>query len=142
MQVKDLMDPAVVSVGPEETVEAAARLLARHNVGSVPVCGEDGGLRGILTDRDIVVRCVAPQEDPAKKKVCEVMTRSCATVKPTDDARRAAQVMSQRQVRRLPVVEEDKVVGIVSLGDLSTSHTCDMETAAALAEISGEDKRG
>lgn len=138
MQVKELMTESVVSIGPDETAQEAARLLARHDVGSIPVCGEDGGLRGIVTDRDIVLRCVAVQEDPAKKKVCEVMTRNCATVKPDDDVRAAARVMSARQVRRLPVVEDDKVVGVVSLGDISVSHNCDMETARALCDISQE----
>ena len=59
MQVRDLMNPSVVSITPGESASLAARLLSRHNVGSLPVCGEDGGLRGIVTDRDIILRCVA-----------------------------------------------------------------------------------
>lgn len=66
MQVRDLMNPSVVSITPGESVALAARLLSRHNVGSLPVCGEDGHLRGIVTDRDIVTRCVAAEEDPAQ----------------------------------------------------------------------------
>lgn len=136
MQVKDLMEGSVVSVAPDETATEAARLLARHNVGSLPVCGEDGGLRGVITDRDIVLRCVAIEEDPAKVPVQKIMTRNCATISPKADAREAAQLMAAKQVRRLPVVEADKVVGMVSLGDLSQSHSCDMEAALALSEIS------
>lgn len=139
MQVKDLMEGSVVSVTPDETAAEAARLLARHNVGSLPVCGEDGGLRGVITDRDIVLRCVAIEEDPAKTEVQKIMTRNCATICPTADAREAARLMAAKQVRRLPVVEDDKVVGMVSLGDLSLCHGCDMETAAALSEISEEE---
>lgn len=138
MQVKDIMNPSVISVKPDDTAADAARLIARHNVGSLPVCGEDGGLRGIVTDRDIVLRCVAAQEDPSKTKVSALMSRNCATVSPQDDARAAAQMMAQSQVRRLPVLENDKVVGILSLGDLSTNHTCDMETAQALCRISND----
>lgn len=138
MQVKDIMNPSVISVKPDDTAADAARLIARHNVGSLPVCGEDGGLRGIVTDRDIVLRCVAAQEDPTKTKVSALMSRNCATVSPQDDARAAAQMMAQSQVRRLPVLENDKVVGILSLGDLSTNHTCDMETAQALCRISND----
>lgn len=138
MQVKDIMNPSVISVKPDDTAADAARLIARHNVGSLPVCGEDGGLRGIVTDRDIVLRCVATQEDPTKTKVSALMSRNCATVSPQDDARAAAQMMAQSQVRRLPVLENDKVVGILSLGDLSTNHTCDMETAQALCRISND----
>ncbi len=136
MQVKDLMTESVVSIDPRESAALAAQLLARHNVGSLPVCGEDGGLRGVVTDRDIILRCVAAQEDPAKTQVHKVMTRNCATVEPEDDARVAAHLMAVHQVRRLPVVEEGRVVGMVSLGDLSTAHTCDMETAQALCDIS------
>ena len=139
MQVKELMCGSVVWVDPADTAQNAARLLARHNVGSLPVCGEDGGLRGMITDRDIVLRCVAIEEDPAKTPVHKVMTRNCATVSPTADTREAARIMAAQQVRRLPVVENDKVIGVVSLGDLSMSHSCDMEAAAALSEISEED---
>lgn len=136
MQVKDLMEGSIVTIAPDETVNQAARLLARHNVGSLPVCGEDGGLRGVITDRDIVLRCVAVQEDPTKTEVQKIMTRNCATISPKADAREAAQLMAAKQVRRLPVVEADQVVGMVSLGDLSQSHSCDMEAALALSEIS------
>ena len=66
MQVRDLMNPSVVSITPSGSASLAARLLSRHNVGSLPVCGEDGGLRGIVTDRDIILRCVAAEEDPLK----------------------------------------------------------------------------
>ena len=136
MQVKDLMEGSVVTVAPDETAAEAARLLARHNVGSLPVCGADGGLRGVITDRDIVLRCVAIEEDPTKTEVQKIMTRNCAVIAPQADAREAARLMAAKQVRRLPVVERDKVVGMVSLGDLSLSHGCDMEIAAALSEIS------
>lgn len=139
MQVKELMEGSVVSVTPDETAAEAARLLARHNVGSLPVCGEDGGLRGVVTDRDIVLRCVAIEEDPAKTQVQKIMTRNCATISPQADAREAAQLMAAKQVRRLPVVEADKVVGMVSLGDLSQCRSCDMEAALALSEISEAD---
>ena len=138
MQVRDLMNPSVVSITPEESAALAARLLSRHDLGALPVCGEDGSLRGIVTDRDIVLRCVAAQEDPSKTKVSALMSRNCATVSPQDDARAAAQMMAQSQVRRLPVLENEKVVGILSLGDLSTNHTCDMETAQALCRISND----
>ena len=68
MQVRDLMSSSVVSIAPGESAALAARLLARHNIGSLPVCGTDGRLRGIVTDRDIVLRCVAAEEDPANKR--------------------------------------------------------------------------
>ncbi|WP_186567255.1 CBS domain-containing protein [Lawsonibacter celer] len=136
MQVRDLMNPSVVSITPGESAALAARLLSRHNLGSLPVCGEDGGLRGIVTDRDIVLRCVAAEEDPAQTQVKDIMTRNCAVVSPDDDAREATRLMAAKQVRRLPVLENDKVVGMVSLGDLAKSHRFDMEASKALSEIS------
>ena len=140
MQVKELMCPSVASVDPQATAQSAAQLLAQHDVGSLPVCGEDGGLRGVITDRDIVLRCVAVQEDPASTPVHKIMTRNCAVVSPTADVREAAHLMAAHQVRRLPVVEDDKVVGMVSLGDLSQSRSCDMEAAAALSDTSAESR--
>ena len=136
MQVRDVMNPTVVSIAPQESVALAARLLSRHNLGALPVCAGDGRLRGMVTDRDIVLRCVAAEEDPAQTMVRDIMTRSCAAVSPHADCRQAAQLMSKQQVRRLPVVEEGRLVGMLSLADLARSHRYDMEAAQALSEIS------
>ena len=136
MEVRDLMNPSVVSIEPTSSAALAARLISRHNVGALPVCSGDRRLRGMVTDRDIVLRCVAAEEDPAQTMVRDIMTRNCATVAPGDDCREASRVMSVQQVRRLPVVEDGKVVGMISLGDLARSHRYDMEAAQALSEIS------
>ena len=136
MQVRELMNQSVVSITPGESASLAARLLARHQLGALPVCGEDGGLRGIVTDRDIVTRCVAAETDPHKVPVREIMSRNCAVISPEEDAAEAARLMGAGQVRRLPVLEEGKVVGMVSLGDLAKCRACDMEAAEALSEIS------
>ena len=136
MQVRDLMNPSVVSITPQESASLAARLLSRHNLGALPVCGNDGGLRGIVTDRDIVLRCVAAEEDPAQTLVRDIMTRGCASISPHEDCRAATRLMARQQVRRLPVVEEGKLVGIISLADLARSQRFDMEAAQALGEIS------
>ncbi len=136
MLVRDLMNPSVVTVEPASSAALAARLLSRHNVGSLPVCGSDRKLRGMVTDRDIVLRCVAAEEDPAQTPVRDIMTRGCASIPPTADCREATRLMSEQQVRRLPVVEEGRVVGIVSLADLAKSHQSEMEAAQALCEIS------
>ena len=141
MQVRDLMNPSVVSITPNESAALAARLLSRHNLGALPVCGDDGGLRGIVTDRDIVLRCVAAEEDPAQVPVRDIMTRNCATVSPADDPREATRVMADKQVRRLPVLQDGKVVGMVSLGDLARCRQFDMEASKALSEISDQVRR-
>ena len=136
MLVQDLMNPNVITVEPGASATLAARLLSRYNVGALPVCGADKKLRGIVTDRDIVLRCVAPEEDPAQTPVRDIMSRAPATLSPTQDILSAAQLMAQHQVRRLPVVKAGKVVGIISLGDVARSHRYDMEAALALSEIS------
>lgn len=135
MLVKDLMNPSVVTIEPGASAALAARLISRHNVGVLPVCSSDRKLRGMVTDRDIVLRCVAAEEDPAQTPVRDIMTRRCTAVSPGDDCRAAARIMSERQVRRLPVVENGKLVGMLSLGDLARSHRYDMEAAQALSEI-------
>ena len=136
MRVKDLMNPCAVTVEPTASTALAARLISRHNVGALPVCGADRRLRGVVTDRDIVLRCVAAEEDPAQTPVRDIMTRSCATVSPEADCREATRLMAQHQVRRLPVVESGKLVGVISLSDLARSGRFDMEAAQALSEIS------
>ena len=141
MLISDMMSPNVVSITTEEPAALAARLLYRHNIGSLPVCGEDGRLRGILTDRDIVLRCVAAENDPASTPVKEIMTKGVVSISPNDDARVATRIMAAEQVRRLPVVSDGKVVGMVSLGDLAKTQAYDMEASKALSEISTNVKK-
>ncbi|GHU88939.1 CBS domain-containing protein [Clostridia bacterium] len=141
MLVSQMMNPHVVSVAPDENASLAARLLSRHNVGSLPVCSKDGRLKGIVTDRDIVLRCVAAESDPNETSISEIMSRGVVSVAPTDDAHEAARLMAAEQIRRLPVVDGGRVVGMVSLGDVARRDEFDMEAAEALSEISRNVKR-
>ena len=141
MLVREVMGPCVVAIHPGESAALAARLLARHNVGALPVCAGDGQLRGVVTDRDLVLRCLAAEEDPRQVPVGRIMTRHPAQVAPGDDVRLAAQAMARHQVRRLPVVEAGRVVGMVSLGDLARCGKYEMEISRALTEISGNVRR-
>ena len=136
MYIKDMMTRRAVSVAPDEPITAAARLLKRYNIGSVPVCDSKGQLQGIITDRDIVLRCVAAGVDPDKTLIRDVMTTGVFTVSPTDTVESAAALMGKAQVRRLPVCENGTLVGMLSLGDLACSGACNMEASAALTEIS------
>lgn len=136
MLVHELMTGRVVSVTPDDTVASAARLLSRHNIGALPVCTEDGRLRGMLTDRDIALRCVAAESEPERTPVREVMSRSIITAAPDEDVKSAAATMARAQIRRMPVLSCGKVVGMLSLGDLARSKDCNMEASAALTEIS------
>lgn len=119
MKVKDVMTRRIVSVAPEESAAVAARLLARYNVGALPVCTAEGRLKGVVTDRDIVLRCVAAEEEPSRTKISEIMTRRVVSVDAGEQAEAAAQIMAREQIRRLPVEENGKLVGMVSLGDLA-----------------------
>ena len=96
---------------------------------------------GGLTDRDIVTRCVAAGADPQTTPIREIMSRGVVTAGPFDEVEQAARLMRGDQVRRLPVVSEGKLVGVLSLCDLARSPACDMEAAEALGEISSNFKR-
>lgn len=136
MKVSELMNGNVVTLKPDDTVTHAATLFARHNIGALPVCTSDGKLRGIVTDRDIVLRCVAGQYQPEETGVREIMTRGVSWVSPEDDVRAATHLMSAEQVRRLPVVEGGRVVGMITLGDIARKTAFDMEASRAFCDIS------
>ncbi len=135
MLVSELMERSPISVAPEDSCRDAARLLNRYGVGALPVVNADGMLRGILTDRDIVLRCLALGKDPDGTPVRDCMTRDPVTVSPHDRVETAAERMSAGQVRRLPAAEGGRLAGMVSLGDLSRVEAYRMEAAKALAEI-------
>lgn len=142
MQIRDVMSTNVVSVTTEDSVEVAARLLSRRNIGVLPVTGACGQLKGILTDRDIVLRCVAASFDPALTRVRQVMTANPVTLRPDDDVESAGALMGQRQIRRLPVTENGRLVGMVSLGDLAVQPDYGTEAAECLADICTGLKKG
>lgn len=141
MRVRDLMSKSVVTITPEESAALAARLLSRHELGSLPVCAADGTLVGIVTDRDIVTRCVAAGEEPGRVPVRDIMSPAPSVITPETPISAAARLMAQRQVRRLPVVEQGHVVGMLSLGDLARSRRTDTEAAEALSDISASLRR-
>lgn len=135
MLVKELMTRDVVSVSPDEMTSVAARMLSRYNIGAMPVCERDGRLHGLITDRDIVLRCVAAEKEPAKTPVRDIMTSRVISVSPEDDAEQAAKLMATEQIRRLPVAENGRLVGVLSLGDLSVNQKLQMEASECLSEI-------
>lgn len=136
MQISEIMSKDVVTVTPDETVALASRLLSRHNIGSMPVCQKDGIIRGVITDRDIVLRCVANDCDPHETPVRDVMSRSVITAAPSDSVSRVSEIMGQAQVRRLPVAVDGKLVGVVAMADIARRGSCHMEAADALCDIS------
>ena len=118
MKVREVMTAPAIHVQGSESVAVAARILARYNVGALPVCDGSGSVKGIVTDRDLVTRCVASGRDPALTPVSSVMTPRLVAVRPDMRAAEAAALMGREQVRRLPVLEDGKLCGMVGLSDL------------------------
>jgi len=135
MKAKDIMTKNVAYIKPDSTVTEAAKLMQQHNVGSIPVCDQTGVV-GMVTDRDIVVRNVITGSDPQSTPVSNIMTTKVATVTPDTDIELVSDIMSKNQVRRIPVVDNKTLVGIVALGDLATDKRFDVEASGALTDIS------
>ncbi len=135
MKVKDIMTKNVASLNPEDTVEHAAQLMKEYNIGSLPVCNEEKVI-GIITDRDIATRSSAEGENVQKQTVRDIMTSNPVTIKSDIDVRDAAKIMSERQIRRLPVVESNNLVGMLSLGDVSVESGSNEAAGEALSNIS------
>lgn len=136
MKVFDIMSDHVVTVGLSEPVAAAARLLKKYNIGAVPVCDDRGNLRGMITDRDIAVRCVANGLSAAETKTGDIMTRGVISINDNAHIGEAARLMADAQIRRLPVCRDRQLVGMLSLADLARNTDCDTEAAEALCKIS------
>lgn len=136
MKIREVMTDNVIKVAPEETVEVAARTLAQHNIGILPVCDHRNKLCGLVTDRDLVTRCVAANRSAADTKVSDVMTMQITWADPDMETHVAAQLMGRQQVRRLPVVDNGRLCGMVSLGDLARREECATAAADALSDIS------
>ena len=142
MKVSDIMTKSVVKISPDESVEVAARTLTHYNIGALPVCGSDGKVCGMVTDRDLVIRCVAANKPVAQTTVRQVMTGQVLSVKPDMDAAVAAHLMGGQQVRRLPVVENGKLCGMISLGDIACREESVMDAADALQDIASGIRNG
>ncbi|HBL84004.1 MAG: CBS domain-containing protein [Clostridiales bacterium GWF2_38_85] len=133
MQIQDKMTKNVVSIEPQETIGKAAQLMREYNIGSLPVC-EGQNVVGIITDRDIALRCVAEGKNNVSVK--DVMTSEPITIESEKNIHEAANLMSSRQIRRLPVVENNNLVGMISLGDIAVEPNLTNKAGAALKDIS------
>jgi CBS domain-containing protein len=116
-KVSEAMTPGVQSVTLTQSLADAAEIMKQDDVGSLPVVDGDRRLVGILTDRDIVLRAVAERVDPQSVKVGDVASRDLVTVEPEQDLDEALFLMAQHRVRRLPVVEQDRLVGVLAQAD-------------------------
>jgi CBS domain-containing protein len=120
MKVKDIAMKETYCASPTMSLIEIATMMKRHGVGAMPVC-EGDKLVGIITDRDIVVSCIAASMDASACQAKEFMTSKPVTIAPDMDVTEAARIMSKEQVRRLPVVEKGRLVGMLSLGDIAVA---------------------
>lgn len=134
MNIRDVMTPNPRTVTPDDSIQNAARIMRDEDTGAVPVV-ENGRPVGMVTDRDIVVRSVADGGE-VNRSVRDIVTTGLVCVTPEMSTREANELMSEHQVRRLPVVENDQLVGIVSLGDLAVKEGKDRRTGDTLQDIS------
>lgn len=140
MKVRELMTVDPASLAPQATLGEAATLMKHEDCGSIPIV-QGGRLVGIVTDRDIVIRAIAMGKDPLSTRVSEVMSADPVTIRPDDDAKEAESLMAERQIRRLPVTEDGRLLGILVIGQLARRDRDEERVGETLREIS-EPKSG
>ena len=118
---RDIMSGGAECIGENDTLEEAAKKLADLDVGAMPICGEDDRLKGMLTDRDIVVKAVAQGKPLGETKAGELGDGKPVTIGADDSVEEALRTMTEHKVRRLPVIDGHKLIGIVSQGDVATN---------------------
>ena len=134
MKIRDVMTPNPRTVSPNDTVQAAAQVMLAEDTGAVPVV--DGGqVMAVVTDRDIVMRVVA-EGGSLSTRVGDIASKGLVCVTPEMSTHEASELMSEHQIRRLPVVENDRLVGIVSIGDLAVKEGKDSRWGDTLQSIS------
>ena len=122
MKARDIMSPDCTCIGENDTVLDAAQRLAELNVGAMPICGEDDRLKGMLTDRDIVVKVLAQGKDPSSTRAGELATQDeVVTIGADDSIDEALRTMTEHKIRRLPVIDDQRCVGIISQADIATN---------------------
>jgi CBS domain-containing protein len=135
-QLRDIMTSDVVTVNETQTVQEAAALMSKYNIGAIPVVNNSKQIVGMVTDRDITLRTTAQGENP-QTPVSEVMTaQQIVQGTPDMDVHQAANIMAEQQIRRLPVTENGQLVGMVALGDLAVENQYANEAEQALQSIS------
>jgi CBS domain-containing protein len=135
MKVKELMSKNISFVSPDTPIVEVAKAMKNNNIGSVPVCEGDKVI-GIITDRDIVLRDVALGKSIENVKAKDVMTVGLSTVTPEADIHEAANLMADKQIRRLPVVDNGRLVGMIAIGDMAVKTKFENEAGEALSDIS------
>lgn len=135
MNVRDVMTNKVYAALPNASINEVAKKMKELNVGAIPVCDNQDQPIGIITDRDIVLRGVVEGLENTSS-ASDIMSKGIVSVTPDTHVHEAARIMGQNQIRRLPVIENGKIVGIVSIGDLAIRNVYENEAGEALSNIS------
>lgn len=134
--VRHVMTEAPKTLNPQRTVADAAGLMTQYDVGVIPLADDRGTIVGLVTDRDLVVRVLAKQRDPREVTLGEVATRNVITVSPDTNVAEARDLMAEHRVRRLPVVKDEELVGILALGDIAVADASKRAVGETLVEVS------
>lgn len=127
MKVKDYMSLNVCTCGCNTSVTDVAKLMNSNHIGCIPVCDNNNELVGIVTDRDIALRCIACNKNPATTPITDIMTTAVCSCNVNDTIEKVANTMSKKQIRRIPIVDNNKVIGILTLGDLVQNNEINKE---------------
>ena len=134
--VRHVMTEAPKTLSPERTVADAAGLMEQYDVGVIPIADQGGALLGLVTDRDLVLRVLAKQRDPGEVTLGEIATASPVTIGPDGNVSEARDLMAQHRIRRLPVVKDGTLVGILALGDIAVADASKRAVGEVLDEVS------
>lgn len=130
--IDEMMTTDLRTVPEQATIEDAARIMRDADIGDVIVLNDDGRVTGIVTDRDLVVRVLADGADPAEVRVVSIINQGVVSIAPDESVETALDLMRDHKIRRLPVIENQRLVGVVTLGDLAI----DRQPGSTLADIS------
>ena len=123
MKVKECMTDKISFAKPEATVKEVATLMMDEHVGCIPICDNNKKIVGLVTDRDLILRTIACDKNPSTTPVSEVMTTKVYNVAPDSEISEASKIMCDYQVKRVPVIEDDQIVGIITVGDLANNQS-------------------
>ncbi len=135
MKVREIMTTEVATAAPDTTLDEIAIMMKDEDAGGIPIV-DDGELVGIITDRDIVIRCIAAGKEPSDTTAEEILSEELRTIEPDADVEQASDLMAQHQIRRLPVVEDGELIGIIALGDIAVKEEEDSGATDALEGVS------
>jgi len=134
MKVRECMSNKISYVSPDTTASDVAKLMMDEHIGCVPVCDTNKRIVGLVTDRDLILRTIACDKDVKQTPVSEIMTTTVYTAAPDSEVSEAKKIMSEWQIKRVPVVQNEEIIGIITVGDLANSTNVDTTEVGTAVE--------